>query len=58
MGFNCGSGRGGPGIGRAAGVALMIAGGLVFLIFVPRWVWTSALGIVMISTGFLLWRFS
>ena len=58
MGFRCGPGRGGPGIARAAGVALMIAGGLVFLIFVPRWVWTGALGIVMISTGFLLWRFS
>ena len=30
---------------------------LLFLIFVPDWVWTSALGVVLISVGFLLWRF-
>ena len=42
---------------RIAGVVLMIVGALMFLIFVPRWVWTSALGIVLISVGFLLWRF-
>ena len=34
-----------------------IVGALLFLIFVPRWVWTSALGIVLISVGYLLWRF-
>ena len=43
---------------RTAGVVLMIVGALMFLIFVPRWVWTSALGVVLISVGFLLWRFS
>ncbi len=43
---------------RLAGIALMIVGALLFLIFVPRWVWTSALGVVCISVGFLLWRFS
>ena len=43
---------------RAAGIALMVIGALMFLIFVPRWVWTSALGIVLISVGFLLWRFA
>ena len=43
---------------KATGVALMIVGTLMFLIFVPRWVWTGALGIVLISVGFLLWRFS
>ena len=43
---------------KLLGVALMVAGGLMFLIFVPRWVWTGALGILMISVGFLLWRFS
>ena len=43
---------------KIAGIALMVLGGLLFLIFVPRWVWTSALGVVMISVGFLLWRFS
>ena len=43
---------------RLVGIALMIVGALLFLIFVPRWVWTSALGVVCISVGFLLWRFS
>ena len=52
----CGYRRSGGGQ-RAAGVALMIVGALIFLIFVPRWVWTSALGVVLISVGFLLWRF-
>ena len=51
----CGSGQNG-GL-KLAGIALMTAGALMFLIFVPRWVWTGALGIVLISTGFLLWRF-
>ncbi len=50
---------GGTGGGlKLAGIALMAAGALMFLIFVPRWVWTSALGVVFISVGFLLWRFS
>ena len=40
-----------------AGIVLMIIGALMFLIFVPRWVWTSALGICLISVGFLMWRF-
>ncbi len=52
----CGSGQNG-GL-KLAGIALMTAGALMFLIFVPRWVWTSALGVVFISVGFLLWRFS
>lgn len=42
---------------RVAGIVLMVIGMLMFLIFVPRWVWTSALGICLISVGFLLWRF-
>lgn len=42
---------------RTAGIVLMVVGVLMFLIFVPRWVWTAALGIVLISVGFLLWRF-
>lgn len=53
----CGYRRGGGGQ-RVAGVVLMVIGALMFLIFVPRWVWTSALGVVLISVGFLLWRFS
>jgi len=43
---------------RIAGLVLMLAGGLMLLIFVPRWVWMGALSIVMMSVGFLLWRFS
>ena len=37
---------------------MMIVGALMLMIFVPRWVWTGALSIVLISVGFLLWRFS
>ena len=49
---------GGTGGGtRALGVVLMVVGVLMFLIFVPRWVWTSALGITLISIGYLMWRF-
>jgi len=55
MGRFCGYRQGGG--SRAVGIALMIVGALMFLIFVPRWVWTAALGIVLISVGFLLWRF-
>ena len=51
MGGNCGRGR------QALGVILMVTGALIFLIFVPRWVWAGALGVVLISVGFLLWRF-
>ena len=53
----CGYGRNGSGQ-KLAGIILMIVGALMFLIFVPRWVWTSALGVVLISVGFLLWRFA
>jgi len=56
MGRYCGNGRRGSGT-RGLGAALMVAGLLMFLIFVPRWVWTSALGICLISVGYLLWRF-
>lgn len=55
MGRFCGYRSGGG--TRVAGIILMVVGALVFLIFVPRWVWLSALGIVLISVGFLLWRF-
>ena len=47
-----------PNLARSVGIALMIVGALMLLIFLPRWVWTSALAITMISIGFLLWRFS
>ena len=56
MGRSCGYKPGNSGT-RVAGVVLMVIGALMFLIFVPRWVWTSALGICLISIGFLMWRF-
>ena len=43
---------------KAVGIAMMVAGSLMLLIFVPHWVWTGALAILLISLGFLLWRFS
>ena len=54
----CGYKRSGGGGLKLAGILLMLIGALMFLICVPRWVWTSALGVVFISVGFLLWRFS
>ena len=56
MGRSCGYKPGNSGT-RVAGIVLMVVGVLMFLIFVPRWVWTSALGICLISVGFLMWRF-
>jgi len=56
MGGSCGNRPTNSGA-RVAGIVLMVIGMLMFLIFVPRWVWTSALGICLISVGFLLWRF-
>ena len=58
MGNYCAPRRRGPNGTKVAGVVMMIAGALMLLIFVPRWVWTGALSIVLISVGFLLWRFS
>ena len=58
MGYFCAPRRQGPGGAKVAGMVLMIAGGLMLLILVPRWVWTGALAILLISVGFLLWRFS
>ena len=56
MGRSCGYKPGNSGT-RVVGIVLMAVGVLMFLIFVPRWVWTSALGICLISVGFLMWRF-
>ena len=53
----CGSRKSGPDGRKALGLILMVAGGLMLLIFVPRWVWTGALSVTLISVGFLLWRF-
>lgn len=49
---------GGVSRARALGIALMAVGVIVMLLFVPYWVWTSVLSILLISIGFLLWRFN
>lgn len=43
---------------KTIGIVLMAAGMLVLLLFVPCWVWTSLLALLLISIGFLIWRFS
>ena len=54
------TGSGGSSSSRAKiiGVILMAVGALVLLLFVPYWVWTSVLSVVLISIGFLVWRFN
>ena len=52
-----GAGRSGNSRSRAVGIVLMVIGALVLLLFVPYWVWTSVLAILLISVGFLIWRF-
>ena len=47
----------GPKLTRIIGVALMVVGALMLLILVPHWVWTGFLAVLMISVGFLLYRF-
>ena len=42
---------------RVAALALMAAGLVVLVCNLPGWFWGSALGILLISVGFLLWRF-
>lgn len=54
----CGGGGSGDTKGRIAGVILMAVGILVLLLFVPYWVWTSVLAVLLISIGFLIWRFN
>lgn len=53
-----GTGRPGRSRSRILGVVLMGVGALVLLLFVPYWVWTSVLAILLISIGFLIWRFN
>ena len=57
MGFCRKQTRQGRSISRIVGVALMIVGALMLLIFVPHWVWTGFLAVLLISVGFLLYRF-
>jgi len=42
---------------RIIGLVLMAVGLLVLLLFVPYWVWTAVLAVLLISIGFLIWRF-
>lgn len=42
---------------KAIGLALMAAGLLILLLSVPSWMWATLLGIMLISIGFLVWRF-
>lgn len=58
--FCGGAKKGGSGRNRSriVGVVLMAAGALVLLLFVPYWVWTSVLAVLLISIGFLIWRFN
>ena len=53
-----GNGRSGNSRSKIVGIVLMVIGALVLLLFVPYWVWTSVLAILLISIGFLIWRFS
>ena len=42
---------------KTIGVVLMGAGFLILLLSVPSWMWASITGIVLVSIGFLFWRF-
>lgn len=57
MGASAKSGNGGL-ISKIVGGVLMISGAVVLLICVPGWFWTMLLGIVLIASGFLIWRFN
>ena len=35
----------------------MAAGLLILLLSVPSWLWASLVGILLVSVGFLVWRF-
>ncbi|NLF26907.1 MAG: hypothetical protein GX592_03340 [Clostridiales bacterium] len=52
------SGRGKNRYARPVGIVMMLAGVLLLMLCVPYWLWTSVLAILLISVGFLLWRFS
>jgi len=45
-------------IARIAGVVLMITGIIILLAVVPRWFWTALAAILIISAGYLIWRFA
>jgi hypothetical protein len=43
--------------GKTLGIILMAVGVLILLFFVPYWIWTAVLAVLLISIGFLIWRF-
>ena len=55
----CKDRRGGQrsGIFRWFGLGLMLLGVILLLFSLPSWLWMSVLAILLISAGFLLWRF-
>lgn len=42
---------------KTLGLVLMATGLVILLLSVPSWLWASALGIVLVSVGYLIWRF-
>ena len=50
-------GKNGNRTSKNIGLVLMAAGMLILLLSVPSWLWASFLGIVLVSIGFLIWRF-
>ena len=44
-------------LARVAGIALMIIGVILLPVVVPRWFWTAIVAILLISAGYLIWRF-
>ena len=55
----CNDRRGGQrsGVSRWFGLGLMVVGVILLLCSLPSWLWMSVLAILLISAGFLLWRF-
>lgn len=51
----CGGQR--SGVSRWFGLGLMLVGVILLLCSLPSWLWMSVLAILLISAGFLLWRF-
>ena len=45
------------GISKWFGLGLMLVGVVLLLFSLPGWLWTSVLAMLLISAGFLLWRF-
>lgn len=43
---------------RIVGIVLMVAGLLLILFSMPGWLWCTLLGVILISVGYLIWRFA